>query len=344
MGNPRGSRNRSYKDGEAHRKLPDRGGRVERIPAKETQTEGDTTARGRFLAANPYRTEREWRRYEGTPQRDLFRLLRERFVGRNLGPAGWSVDIGCGPGRFTPLLAGSGARVVALDLSTEALRFFRSRCGGSGGTIGDCALIRADGLRPPLDRARFGTVAVLGNSLGFAEGDGERLLSVSASLVARGGKLLLEVAPGSGERSRYFHRLPARAIARLLRSPVRAVESRVEREGFTEEPPRRSTPGSFRRFAPAEILERFRRDGWPAREVVAVAPASGPDPVLIAATRSDPKAWDHLVAIEESIGRSKHRWGAAAAVLLALERPLSDNTVNYPTPTTGAPETPSAHY
>jgi SAM-dependent methyltransferase len=256
--------------------------------------------------------DREWERYEGTAQRDLFRELRVRFLRRHSTPGRWVVDIGSGPGRFLPYLGPSEARRVAFDLSIETLRRVE---------VAEQAaphLVRGDGASPPFARGTFHAVAVLGNSLGFSGVDADRFLEATESLVAPGGVLLLEVVAGPGERSRYLNRLPPRSLARLLRSPVQAVLQRAQREGFLPEPRRRKVTGEFRRFDPASMATDFESRGWSIREVVAVAPAIGASPAAIEAVRSDPKAWEHLLELEEVVGRSPERWTSAAAVLLSL--------------------------
>lgn len=287
-----------------------------------------STARSRFLHSDRYRVEREWKRYEGTPQRELFRSLRERFLVRNVRPGRWAIDIGSGPGRFTRWLGLEGTRAVALDLSRGSLEYLAEKWpqGAHAPPLPD--RVRADGSRPPFLPGSFGTVALMGNSLGFAGASSDSVLAAAEALVAPGGRLLLEVAPAPGERSSYLARLPSKAVARLLRAPVRAVLPRVLREGFREEAVRKAVPGPFRRIAADRLGERLRVEGWRVLETVAVAPALGPDPGRIASTRADPRAWDHLLELEEEIGRDPPRWASAASVLLAAERRMCDNTIN----------------
>lgn len=274
-----------------------------------------STPRERFERLDPYRVDREWDRYEGTAQRDLFRELRIRFLQRHAAPGAWTVDVGSGPGRFLEHIGPEGSRRVALDLSQEMLR----RVDRSGPRGVD--LVRGDGVTPPLARYRFANVAVLGNSLGFAGGDSERFLEAAEGLVATGGHLLLEVVAGPGERARYFHRLPRSVLARLLRAPVPAIHRKVRWEGFSLEPLRRSGSGEFRRFEPRDLGARLELRGWEAREIVAVAPSLGASPEALEVVRSDPKAWSHLLDLEERVGREPERWSSAAAVLLAFSRP-----------------------
>ena len=278
-------------------------------------------ARARFLATDAYRSGREWDRYAGTPQRDLFREIRERFLSRHLGGDGPVLDAGSGPGRFTPRLGGARTvRRVALDLSREMLRELRERWADRVDAPPLPDLVVGDAARPPFPDGTFGLVAGLGNLVGFAGVDSAALLETLERLVAPAGALVLELAPGPGERSRYFRRLPARSVARLLRSTTALVATRADREGYSVEPWRKAHPSAFERTSVAELGARLERDGFRPDEVLAVAPALGPDPERVRAVAGDPKAWAHLLTVEEQLGRSPERWRSAAAVLVAATR------------------------
>jgi len=297
---------------------PRSGARVRPRSAEGSTTPTSTpSTRERFLATDRYRAEREWNRYEGTPQRDLFRELRERFLRRHPGEGRWAIDLGAGPGRFAPSLGGPDVRRVALDLSGEMLRFRPSGPVPAPGALLDRVI--ADALRPPFVAERFGTVALLGNAVGFAGADATRVLESAERLLSPAGTLIAEIAPGPGERSRYLARLPPSAVGRLFEAPPRAIVPRIAREEFVPEP-RRHRERGFQRLSAAELLERWRPPRWELRECVAVAPALGPDQDRIARIRPVPKAWAHLLEVEETIGREPDRWPGAAAVLLAVRR------------------------
>ncbi len=285
-------------------------------------------ARERFLSTDRYRAGREWKRYEGTAQRALFRELRERFLARNAVAADRVLDVGSGPGRFTAKLGvGPSTRRIALDLAREMLRELPDHWAGvaSGEPLPD--RVQGDAIQPPFLDHSFGLVAALGNLVGFAGEKSDRLLESLEGLLSPAGTLLLEVAPGSGERSRYLHRLPPTSVARLLRSSPRIVAARVAREGFFEEPRRRQSPGEFRRVDPALLRDRLEAGGFRVVEILSVAPAVGPDGVRAEAVAGDPKAWAHLLEVEEILGRSPERWTGAAAVMMAAIGPASPQDV-----------------
>ncbi len=275
--------------------------------------------RTRFLELDPYRAEREWLRYEGTAQRDLFRELRMRMLTRNHPRQGRSLDLGCGPGRFLapPDLTASGW--VGVDLSREMLR--RAALGARPESTAD--LVRADGLNPPFRRGVFSWVQLLGNVLGFSGPRGPELLDVTLPLVGPGGRLLVEIAPGPGEASRYFHRLPPSVVRRLLEGKGHGLSSAIEREGFR--PVRSGTvPGvGFRRWSAPELLRYLRDRQFDPLEVMAVAPLLGSDPQRIEAASASVSAWTSLLQWEESVGRDPDRWPEAAAVIVVAQRTSS---------------------
>lgn len=289
-------------------------------PRADPPSRVSSPSRERFLALDSYRADREWKRYEGTPQRDLFRELRLRFLRRHAVADVWAIDIGSGPGRFTGAVGAAPARRVALDLSREMLvRIPRTVPADPGGPGVSVERVEGDALSPPFVAEAFGEVAVVGNAIGFAGRDAEGMLERAERLVAPGGTLIVEVAPGPGERSRYLRRLPAGSVARLFAAPTAAIVPRIAREGFVAEP-RRHREAEFRRFGAEQLHGRWAAKGWELRETVAVAPCLGPDPLRVARIRPDPRAWDHLLSVEEEIGRRSDRWPSAAAVLLAVRR------------------------
>ncbi|MFZ0829848.1 MAG: class I SAM-dependent methyltransferase [Thermoplasmata archaeon] len=276
--------------------------------------------RHRFLEWDDYRVDREWQRYEGSPLRDLYRELRERFLARHRPfHPGRSLEIGPGPGRFTRRIGHSDDRVTLLELSRAMLE--RVRADSPRNARFEFDLVQGDAVAPPFRPMRFHRVAMLGNVLGFAERDAPELLKRACALVAPGGRLLIEFVAGGGERSKYLHRLPTGAIARLFAAPVRALQPRVLREGF--EPVRERDTGArrFRRFATADVQARLRAAGFEIKETVAVAPCLGNDASRLTAIRAAPRAWGHLLELEEAIGREPNRQSDAAALLVAAERP-----------------------
>jgi SAM-dependent methyltransferase len=288
--------------------------------------EGPRPPHLRFRDLDEYRARRELRRFEGTPQRDLFREIRERFLERHRVDARWCLDVGSGPGRFTHRIGSPSSRRVALDLSRSMLALAGAAASGlPPGTLPEVDRVRGDALRPPLAPRAWGEVVVSGNTLGFAAASSPALLERAEELVAPGGTLLVEIAPGPGERSRYLGRLPPRAVGRLLEAPARAIVPRIVREGYAREPRRRSA-SDFYRWKVSELTRRWSGGGWQLLETLAIAPALGADPERVAAVAASRKAWERLLEVEELAGRDEARWPHAAAVLLAVRREPGDRS------------------
>jgi SAM-dependent methyltransferase len=280
-----------------------------------------TAARPRFLRLDSYRVAREWQRLEGTPQRELFRDLRARFLARHPAGSGrWAADVGSGPGRFAAQVTSAGGRTVLLDLSQHMLVDARRRLESRESADAPFRYVRADAVSLPFRSESIARIVSLGNALGFAGGAGERLLSELCGAVSMGGPLIVEAVAGPGESSVYLSRLPPGAVRRLLAAPVRAVVPRVEREGFRSLALRRSTGSGFRRWTPGSLASTLARHGLRIEECAAVAPALGSDPARIAAVRGDAKAWSHLLELEEVLGRSAPRVAHSAGYLLAARK------------------------
>jgi hypothetical protein len=177
-----------------------------------------------------------------------------------------------------------------------------------------------DGLRPPFPPRTFAEVVVLGNVVGFSGPDAEAILRSVGEQVTPGGKLIVEVAAGPGERSRYLARLPPGAVARLLRSPAPLVEARILREGFVEAPSSRGVHSLFRALDVATAVSWLSPLGFRVVETMSVAPALGQEPDHLTSIQSDAISWGRLLDLEERLGRRPDRWTVAAAVLLCLER------------------------
>ncbi len=282
-----------------------------------------TDARRRFRGLDPYRVNREWARYEGTAQRELFRSLRERFLERHAVPAGRVLEIGPGPGRFTSRIGQAGTSRTVLDLSFNMLREVRTRWADVAPAQPLPHLIRGDAARPPFVRRSFEEVAALGNSLGFSGNAVEGLWTTLIELVRPGGTLVLEVAPGPGGRSRYLCRLPVGAVRRTLAAPLQLVLSRVRREGFRSTGLSKAELHGFRRFGPAEISERLRKNRFRLAEVMAVAPALGHERDRLKSLRRDLSVWKSVVELEELLGHDPEVLGDASALLVAARAPDS---------------------
>lgn len=106
--------------------------------------------------------------------------------------SGPTLDVGCGPGRMTQLLAERGDIVLGIDVVPEAVWQTRDR--------GVAAILRDVFERVPAE-GRWETVLLADGNLGIG-GDPVRLLQRIAQLLAPGGRVVCDVAPpGTGLHS-----------------------------------------------------------------------------------------------------------------------------------------------
>lgn len=294
------------------RRTPGRGARVRRQGKAEGGSDRqEYRGRLRFTQAGKYESDREWKRYEGTPQRDLLRLVRERFLLRSLklvgAGDGLTVEVGPGPGRFTPLLVPSTSRLVLVDLSRsmllEALRRVRTQPGGPTsleGTLGDAS-------RMPI-RAEVAKVAVaLGNVVGMSGDRSLAALQEVAGLVAPGGLLIIETVGERVAAPRFVGRVAPGGWRTLLRQdPSRGLPPRLS-EGMEDLPAQTTpgSPGSEFQFLGTDAVARFlNREGFTVKDQMIAAPLTGGDAGLVRsiaqAHRGDLAP---LLRWEESAGR-----------------------------------------
>lgn len=110
--------------------------------------------------------------------------------------AGPSLDVGCGPGRFTAALCGRGVPAVGIDISAEAVR--QARRHGAAAHRVDVFSAGVEALADPPHRARWRHVLLTDGNIGIG-GDPHRLLRRCGRLMATGGDILVELdPPGSG--------------------------------------------------------------------------------------------------------------------------------------------------
>ncbi len=249
---------------------------------------------------------REWDRYEGTPHRDLLRRLRERFLQRALqrqaGPGGATLEVGPGPGRFTPLLVPRADPLVLLDASRGMLDSARDR-GLGRDSRRSIHYVVGDARWLPLQSGAFATVVALGNVLGFGEEGAGRILSNLGDAVGKGGYLVLEttspVLRTLVASSRDSHELERW----LLQPPTPQRVEEVLAAGFAPPPPARAKASHFRLLDIGVVRSSLENTGLHIMEEEVVAPLLGGDPERIAELSSRSKVGiEPLLLWEERLG------------------------------------------
>ncbi len=154
----------------------------------------------------------EWSRLEATAYGRLQAIIHTDFIRRYVGPGDRVLDAGCGPGRFSIVVAELGATVTALDLSNVQLQLAKERLGEAGvlesvggfvsGDIADLSMFQ-DG--------HFDVVICYGGALSYVCAQRYRAASELVRVVRPAGILLTSVM------SRYG------AMANLVRRPTMPV-------------------------------------------------------------------------------------------------------------------------
>ncbi|CAN5664191.1 class I SAM-dependent methyltransferase [soil metagenome] len=98
---------------------------------------------------------------------------------------GPTIELGCGPGRLVDTLTRRGIRALGVDQSEAAIRLARRR-----GT----PVLHGDVFGPLPELGRWETVLLIDGTVGLG-GDPQRILTVAAQLLQRGGQCLAEVDP-----------------------------------------------------------------------------------------------------------------------------------------------------
>jgi SAM-dependent methyltransferase len=145
------------------------------------------------------------RRYYATVSRFMDAELQDRGdedLWRAVGldqAIGSILEVGCGSGRVTELLAASGARVVGIDLSPELLRIAWRRFADRP----NVQLVIAD-MRQPALCAQFQAIVAADDPFSHltSDDDRERAMGALASHLAPGGRLLIDALwfPAGQER------------------------------------------------------------------------------------------------------------------------------------------------
>jgi SAM-dependent methyltransferase len=111
-----------------------------------------------------------------------------------IGPA---LDVGCGPGRLTEELGRRGVPGLGIDISGEAVRLARTR---------GAAALQRDVFGPVPGEGRWSTVLLADGNVGIG-GDPIRLLQRARALLARRGRVIVEVEPAGVGLQRLLLRL-----------------------------------------------------------------------------------------------------------------------------------------
>ena len=247
----------------------------------------------------------EARRYRGEARRRLRGALRERFLAAQLvRPVRLVVEVGGGPGRFTPTLLGAASeRYVAVDLAREGLRRARRASRGAPGAE-RAAWVQAAAEHLPLATGRADAAVLLGNIVSMASTDGPTLLREVARVLRPGGRIIVDFASVPSAIQEFLTLGAERGfLLRVLRDPRYYLLDEVIATGRQPYDPRRLARWEFRFYAYAEAAALLRRTGFRVVDAMAIAPLSAHHAGIARRAARERPTWATLLRLEEAIGR-----------------------------------------
>jgi SAM-dependent methyltransferase len=265
---------------------------------------------------------REWGRYVGEPAAHLCRELIERFLQRELrGVRGPVLELGPGPGRFTPIILRSSRGPVHLaDLSRPMIRSAHRRAlkvsprkyRGS---------VQAAGEHLPFRDHTFGAVVCVGNLVGFTGKHAEQLLGELSRVMRPGGRLIVDFASPAGALVEFTVRGSQRGILReILRRPGHYLVWTILATGRQPYAPDRMARMEFQFFTPLEAEKALSGARFDLLERQAVAPVSLWRADVAAKARRDARSWRNLIEIEEVVGRRGGALEMGSGLLVSARR------------------------
>jgi SAM-dependent methyltransferase len=261
---------------------------------------------------------RERTRYSRDATGPFRKELIERFLLRHVPRGSRSVlEIGPGPGRFSPLLAGRGRSVTFLDLSRPMLRATRRRLGRRR-SRGRPSFVESSLEALPFRPGAFDLIVAMGVLL-FVADDFPRVLRDLGRLLRPDGRLVFEMHVPSQDMMTLLPAAPEVA-RRILAEPGRHHLWKVVRRGYQPFDPARFAQFEVVWRRPSVLERDLRRAGLAVDDLLAVAPNFGNQPGLVRHLRRDRKAYATALRLEEELGRWPELLGAGSALLVSARR------------------------
>lgn len=167
--------------------------------------------------------EREWQRLVSNPINEISLYLHTQYLNFYLRPGMRVLEIGAGAGRFTQILAGLGATIVAADISTGQLELNRKYAAelSFSGAVENWLQADICDLNC-LENASFDAVVAYGGPLSYALDRRDDALRECLRVLKPGGVLLLSVMCLWGSVRRALREIllftPAEVNQRILAS------------------------------------------------------------------------------------------------------------------------------
>ncbi len=249
-------------------------------------------------------------------------MLRERFLADHLvGSKGITVELGPGPGRFTPILRErQRARVIGVDLSRKSL-LAASRRARRRPNLAHVDWIQGAGEHLPFANLSIDTLVALGNIVSFASLETQVLLKELARVAKPQARLILDFpSPASSAQEFFYVAAQGGFLPRVLRRPRYYLVDQVLSSGFQPYAPARLGRWEFRFFTVAEARRELSRAGFRIADVMSVAPIAALQDRIVSIARRNPRTWESLLRIEERLGRRAGLHESGHGFIVAAEK------------------------
>ncbi|MCI4346219.1 MAG: class I SAM-dependent methyltransferase [Thermoplasmata archaeon] len=231
------------------------------------------------------------------------------------------LELGPGPGRFTPLLRrGKDRRVVLVDLSRESLLAGRRRA-RRGPLRTPTDWVHGAGERLPLRSRSVDAAVVLGNVISFAATDGPVLLRELHRVLKSGGRLIADFGSPAAAVQEFLRRgARHRFLPRVLRRPGYYLISTVLATGKQPLAPARWARWEFQFYTAQTARAALARAGFVVRDLLSVAPISASQDRVLEIARRETRTWRALLELEERVGRRDGVLEAGNGFIVAARR------------------------
>lgn len=256
---------------------------------------------------------KEWNRLVGMPVGEISLHIHTHILQQYIQDGMRVLEIGAGAGRFTQVLAGLGARIVAADISPVQLelnqhhaeQFAFAEAVESWQLADICAM-------PQFSEASFDAVVAYGGPFSYVLDQRDAALAESVRVLRSGGLLLLSVMSMWGS---------ARSgLAGVLGLPP-AINQRITASGDLTAETFPGRKGNFMHMFRAAELRTWMEDA--GLDVLAMSAsgvlATGWDE-LLKATRQDAEHWQELLRMEVEASAEPASWNMGSHLIAVARR------------------------